>query len=615
MRKVSFVSEGKKQEVVAALRDEIAQIRLEYPNLKDDAAFVLWFLRAYLAEAEEQAVGALSGASRDKGVDAILVDHRTEQVYLIQGKFHAQLGKHAEKMNDVVGFADLALRPWQGKEALDTFYRKLAPVVQEKFKELTKYVRENGYELRLYYVTTGRCSKVVRDEAAQRISRAGGPAEISVIDGNQVVTIFRDYISGVAPAIPFLLLPMVLDGPIQTEGVIYRREPARQIESWVFTMSAKDVGEMYSKAGSRLFARNIRGYLGDKGINEAMAKTVKNRPHDFWYYNNGVTIICDEAREERKDGRKVLRVERPQVINGQQTTRTLEKTSSEQASVLVRVIKIFRQPGDDDKYDDMVGAIVRSTNWQNAIKRSDLISNDSVQVFLERELRKYRYQYLRKRQSKSEARRQTGSQILYQVRKEEMAQAVAGCNINSALPLKGVEILFEQYYRRIFSSSNTVSFYLPRYWLMRHVLQLARGHSQRAYAKWMVLNFLWRELEHDIGGRGEKHFRRACEYKTPEALIPLQGIINDVFKAVEAFYKAEKSIGEESLDRQTFFKQAELDPKFERFWHSTKAVNRARFQNRLKKFRTALADEEYAHPKVVGKPTRKTENQSSRVTA
>jgi hypothetical protein len=615
MRKVSFVSEVKKQEIAAALRDEVSQIRRDYPNLKDDSAFILWFLRAYLAESEEQAVGALSGTSRDKGVDAILVDHRTEQVYLVQGKFHSQLGKHQENINDLTGFADLALRPWQGKEALETFYKKLAPVVQEKFKELTKYVRGNGYALQLYYVTTGRCSKVVCDEAAQRVSRAGGPSEISVIDVNQVVTIFRDYISGVAPAVPFLLLPMVLDGPVQTEGVIYRREPARQIESWVFTMSAKNVGEMYSKAGIRLFARNIRGYLGDKGINEAMAKTVKNRPHDFWYYNNGVTIVCDDAREERKDGRKVLRVERPQVINGQQTTRTLEKTDSEHASVLVRVIKIFRQPGDDDKYDDMVGEIVRSTNWQNAIKRSDLISNDSVQVFLERELRKYRYQYLRKRQSKSEARRQAGSQILYQVSKEEFAQAVAGCSINSALPLKGVEILFAQYYRRIFSSGNPVSFYLPRYWLMRYVFQAARGHSQRAYAKWMVLYFLWRELEHDISGRGEPHFRHACEYKAFETLTPLQGIVNDVFKAVEAFYKAERGVGEESLDRQTFFKQAELDPKFERFWRSARGINQARFQNRLKKFRAALADVKYDHPMGVSKSRRKAENPSSRITA
>ena len=48
-----------------------------------------------------------------------------------------------------------------------------------------------------------------------------------------------------------------------------------------------------------------------------------------------------------------------------------------------------------------VSKIVAATNWQNAIKASDLMSNDRRQIDLERNLRKLDYQYLRKRQSKS----------------------------------------------------------------------------------------------------------------------------------------------------------------------------------------------------------------------
>jgi len=36
--------------------------------------------------------------------------------------------------------------------------------------------------------------------------------------------------------------------------------------------------------------------------------------------------------------------------------------------VLVRVIKIPRNEGDYDEYDDLVSSIVRATNWQNAIR-------------------------------------------------------------------------------------------------------------------------------------------------------------------------------------------------------------------------------------------------------
>ena len=58
------------------IKDEVTQIRKLHPALKDDSAFVLWFLRAFLADAEEDAVKALTGQSKDKGIDAVLIDTR-----------------------------------------------------------------------------------------------------------------------------------------------------------------------------------------------------------------------------------------------------------------------------------------------------------------------------------------------------------------------------------------------------------------------------------------------------------------------------------------------------------------------------------------------------------
>lgn len=584
-----------KAEVMAELMDEVEQIRRTYPKLKEDSAFVLWFLRAYLANSEEQAYGALTGESKDKGVDAVLIDHGAKQAYLIQGKFRRSLGEQVEKRNDVLGFADIGLLPWQGRADLDAFYSELAPSVESKFKDLVRLVNSRKYGLQLYYVTTGRCSETIRREAAAQVRRAEGRAEFYLLDASQVTTIFKDYMNGVAPAVPRMSLPISANGPGRASGIINRHDRARGIDSWVFSMNARDVGEMYDQAGIRLFARNIRGYLGDKGgdksINKAMADTIREHPYNFWYYNNGVTIVCDRAKLERERGQDILRVERPQVINGQQTTRTLSKTRSSRASVLVRVIVISREDRDDDSYDDMVSKIVKATNWQNPIKPSDLISNDSIQVFLERELRKHGYQYLRKRQSKSEAKREMGGQVAFQVRKDEFAQAVAACEGSSDLPLKGVEVLFgEPYYRDIFKE-RSVSFYLPRYWLMTHVLRAAKGHQQRAYAKWLVLNFLWGELEEDVGrNRAERFFRSACERRAPEVLDPLQKAIEDVFKAAQKFYIHNRGGGEEAADRQTFFKKSGLDREFKRYWQSTQNTTRAKADARLLRFRRALRE-------------------------
>lgn len=60
-------------------------------------------------------------------------------------------------------------------------------------------------------------------------------------------------------------------------------------------MSGDAVAEMYELAGIRLFARNVRGFLGNTEINRGMEQTLRKEPEHFWYYNNGVTIVCDDA--------------------------------------------------------------------------------------------------------------------------------------------------------------------------------------------------------------------------------------------------------------------------------------------------------------------------------
>ena len=127
---------------------------------------------------------------------------------------------------------------------------------------LVQSVRRNRYGLCLYYVTTGRCSAGLSNEANERVRQAEGPVELYIIDADQVKTIFDDYLKGVAPAVPSLLLPIASEGSVRTEGVIHRFDSEKNIESWIFSMAAKDVGEMSRRVGIRLFARNVRGFLG-----------------------------------------------------------------------------------------------------------------------------------------------------------------------------------------------------------------------------------------------------------------------------------------------------------------------------------------------------------------
>jgi hypothetical protein len=581
------------ERVFSELHDELSQIRNEYPTFHDDAAFVFWFLKAFLTNSEESAREALTGFTADKNIDALYIDDKAKQVHIIQGKYRIKRKSTSEKPNDVMRFAALAEIAHASREIRAEFINNMEPHAAERLRDGVERITRRGYDLRLFYVTTGKVGSNLKDEASHRVRQNPGKPVLSIIDFRSVAQIYNDYSEGVAPAVPTLYLRIGTTGPVSADGVHRRYDSDTKIESFVFSMVASDVGELYRKAGDRLFARNIRGYLGSsKKINEAMARTIKNESSNFWYYNNGVTIVCDEAVQERQSGQDVLRVERAQVINGQQTTRTLEKASSRRASVLVKVIKIPRTAGDQHRYDDIVSSVVRATNWQNYITPSDLISNDHIQVHIERELRKRGYQYLRKRQTKSEARRLFGGHGYIQLSKGELAQAIAACEFDPSLVRQGKEALFdERYYRSIFSTESP-SFYLAHFWLMRHVRSIS--HTSRAfkYAKWLALHFAYRLLKRDLGNAAfERKFRYVSERSRDAALKPLSKALVELFKAVVTFYRKQRGVGPDQKDLPTFFKASGLDIGFEKHWSSSENKGRRGLVAvQLKRFRSIVGD-------------------------
>lgn len=578
------------------LRRELQEFRERYHALGDDELFVLWFLRAFVTEREADAAAALCGGAGDKSVDAVLIDDPARIVFLVQGKYRKDLGAKAEKRTDVTAFAQLAVDLTGAADGFASLVKDMAPEVQRKLEDARNRVTRRGYALQLYYVTTGKCSASLREEADRIVRGAERRAAFQLFDGTGAMLLLADYLDGVAPPVPSLDLEIESGGGVTTGGVFNRYDGKTDIESWVFSMTNDAVAGLFDRAGTRLFARNVRGFLGSTEINRGMEATLAKEPEFFWYYNNGITVICDEARKESNRGRDILRVTNPQVINGQQTTRTLARAARRgpKASVLVRVIRV---PRDDDgggpsHFDALVSRIVGATNWQNAIRPSDLMSNDRRQIVLERQLRKLHYLYLRKRMTKGEARRAAGVRHLRLVKKEEVAQAVAACDLDPFVVREGKERLFEErWYGQIFPNGDP-KYYLSRYWLMREVSYAARGFPERAYAKWLVLNFVWGRLDPNTRSRaGAEAFRFACERDDGEVVTPLLRASDAVYRAALAFYRGRRGSGPTALDVSTFFKRRNLHKDFARYWRGSRNGHRKAFDRGWSTFERALKAE------------------------
>jgi len=260
------------------------------------------------------------------------------------------------------------------------------------------------------------------------------------------------------------------------------------------------------------------------------------------------------------------------------------------AAVLVKAIMVPRDPrAGSEKFDMLVSRIVAATNWQNAIRASDLMANDRRQIEIERELRKFNYYYLSKRQSKSEARRFIGAHQRV-VTKEEIAQAVAGCELDPAIVREGKEGLFEEHlYPKVFPTSDPY-FYLNRFRLKYEVRYRSKGYPERAYATWLVLQIMWSHVAPMIRSRAlADAFREASERNT-QPIGYLSDAINSMFRAALTFYRHKKEQGETAIDVSTFFKRKGLAPEFEtylggkgRAFHKTVGKRVERFEVELRK--------------------------------
>ncbi len=574
---------------IQTLKQELREVQESHPAWTLDNAFVHWFLRAFLVADDELAARAVTGVSHDKGIDGVLIDDDSRKVFMLQGKCHLGTNPPSESRADILDFARLAGVVLGSDDAFKKYRNGIDPFIGQQLDKARLRLRKRDFIVHLYYVTTGKCSSPLKDEAESVVAQANGRSDFSVLDRKEILTLLTDYLGGAAPPVPFLDLRIDSRGIVGSDGMIQRFDHDTGIESWILTMTGKNAGELYGTAGDRLFARNIRGFLGDTAINDGMRETLQREAEHFWYFNNGITIVCNSARKTAERGEVILRVSNPQIINGQQTTRTLHKNLQSRASVLVRVISIPRDSGHSEAgFEKLVSNIVAATNWQNAILPSDLRANDQRQVALERDLAKLRYRYIRKRQTKREARRVLGTQHGFWIKKEELAQFVAGCELDPQEVRSGKEGLFKApYYDRIFDS-RPVHHYLSAYWLARVVKRNASGYHDRAYAKWVVLSALWSRVGATLRKRHPAAaFRRECERGRWNR--NLDRATEQLYLGALAFYRHSRGKGAKAVDISNFFYRANLVDGFEKFWRGGLNNRRQRVSKALANFAADLS--------------------------
>ena len=94
---------------------------------------------------------------------------------------------------------------------------------------------------------------------------------------------------------------------------------------YVTTVQLLELIELYNKVGDKLFDNNVRYGISEKlGVDKAIISTLKKEGDQFWYRNNGITILVESNDFELSNPNKIVfkKGENFSVINGAQTITT-----------------------------------------------------------------------------------------------------------------------------------------------------------------------------------------------------------------------------------------------------------------------------------------------------
>lgn len=162
------------------------------------------------------------------------------------------------------------------------------------------------------------------------------------------------------------------------------REHATSEASHVALVSLRDYVHFLSDEDGNLirhiFDWNVRDYQGNIEVNKEIKTSLEDSgAPDFWWLNNGVTIICSKASIQGK----TYTLDDVQIVNGLQTSYTTFQTLSTVDSddpvldrtLLVRILET-EDPGTRDR-------VIRATNRQTSVPEASLRATDDTQRRIE----------------------------------------------------------------------------------------------------------------------------------------------------------------------------------------------------------------------------------------
>lgn len=355
-----------------------------YPNIKKaEWAFNFWVLYNLFME-DESVIGSKIIDYNDMGIDAYEIYEETNDVYLIQNKYYSD-----DTMISTQYIRDDFLI--RGITALENGNYKHCRELQKYF---TKNKNKQDFHVYLNIYVTNNLKNMKAEEIVKEwnYNHPHYQTQIFYLEDihnkyfNEDIRRTKNWETRIATINKGTVLNINSEA-YKLQNIVDTR--------YVFT-PVQSLFEMYKKArtdGYPIFDENIREYLGNKGVNKGIYTTLldEDERKNFFYYNNGITIICD-SMEKIETGvisptmKASFKIKNPQIVNGCQTVNSIYqaldnvddlKISQMFADTFV-MTKILQIDKTENAQQELYKKVVKYNNSQNSIDEKTFVRNTAI---------------------------------------------------------------------------------------------------------------------------------------------------------------------------------------------------------------------------------------------
>lgn len=426
------------------LAQEINSITRKFP-LTEAKAFPVLVARIVLDLDDMDAYDAITvEGPNEKGMDIFWIDQQQKRVFIAQCKY-SKTGTSNPGVKDVRNL--LNCTNWlSNPQTLEREGRLELLAAATEYKTAV----EEGYKIELWFVYAGsrneNIDKEIRVYNANPENRMRNRSAIHC-DLDLLETLFEEF-RGLERRIERAIVK-IQEQPVELEGTFGK--------GLLTSIAAPDLISLYNEFGDKLFARNVRMWLGARrgSVNAGIIATVEDERErgNFWAYNNGITVVCDHYAFD--ENTQELTLNNFSIVNGCQTTVSLALADAEDSERReVRLLARFISPPAS-----IIDSIIKFTNTQNPIRSWDLVSQDPTQIRLKRDfegLNRPSYYAIRRGEwtalSGNERRkfRHEEGPGWRTIKHDLLAQYLASFKARAVVAYKNKAFLFDRYYSETF---------------------------------------------------------------------------------------------------------------------------------------------------------------------